>query len=153
MSQDLLEGQRREDLIPAVAQLIQGLPKEEQLVLALYYVEELTLAEIGTVLDLPEDRVLQLYTVARRHLRTQLSPMARQGGDSASASGDALITATAHAVSHHEASDGITPVDLRSRRPQCDRVYSPLETSPRGAPKHQDTQAVASRSLLEHQGT
>jgi DNA-directed RNA polymerase specialized sigma24 family protein len=73
MSQDLLGVQRREDLIPVVAQLIQGLPKREQLVLSLSVVEELTLPEIGTVLDLPEDRVLQLYNGAMRHLRTQLS--------------------------------------------------------------------------------
>jgi RNA polymerase sigma factor (sigma-70 family) len=73
MSQDRLAAPRREGLIPAVAQLIEGLPKPEQLVLALSIVEELTLSEIGTVLDLPQDRVLQLYTSAKRHLRTQLS--------------------------------------------------------------------------------
>jgi DNA-directed RNA polymerase specialized sigma subunit len=73
MSQDCLAAPRREDLILAVAQLIKGLPKPEQLVLALSIVEELTLSEIGTVLDLPEDRVLQLYTSAKHYLRTQLS--------------------------------------------------------------------------------
>jgi RNA polymerase sigma factor FliA len=73
MSHDHLAVQRREDLMPVVAQLIQELPTQEQLVLSLYYVEELTLPEIATVLDVPEDRVWQLYTDARYQLRTQLS--------------------------------------------------------------------------------
>jgi DNA-directed RNA polymerase specialized sigma subunit len=47
--------------------------KEEQLVLSLYYVEALTLSEIATVLDVPEDRVWQLYTGARSYLRTPLA--------------------------------------------------------------------------------
>jgi RNA polymerase sigma factor for flagellar operon FliA len=73
MSQDHLAVQRRQDLIPVLAQLIQELPKAEQLVLSLYYVEALTLSEIATVLDVPEDRVWQLYTGARSYLRTQLA--------------------------------------------------------------------------------
>jgi RNA polymerase sigma factor FliA len=73
MSPDHLAVQRRQDLIPVLARLIQELPKEEQLVLSLYYVEALTLSEIATVLDLPEDRVWQLYTGARSYLRTQLA--------------------------------------------------------------------------------
>jgi RNA polymerase sigma factor FliA len=73
MSPDHLAVQRRQDLIPVLARLIQELPKEEQLVLSLYYVETLTLSEIATVLDLPEDRVWQLYTGARSYLRTQLA--------------------------------------------------------------------------------
>ena len=40
---------------------------------ALYDVEALTLSEIATVLDLPEERVWQLYTGARNYLRTQLA--------------------------------------------------------------------------------
>lgn len=73
MSPDDLAVQRREDLIPVVAQLIQELPKPEQLVLSLYVVEGLTFPEVGTVLDVPEDRVWQLYTGAMHHLHTQLS--------------------------------------------------------------------------------
>jgi RNA polymerase sigma factor for flagellar operon FliA len=73
MSPDRLAVQRREDLIPVLAQLIEKLPKEEQLVLSLYYVEALTLPEIATVLDVPEDQVWQLYTGARNYLRTQLA--------------------------------------------------------------------------------
>jgi DNA-directed RNA polymerase specialized sigma subunit len=65
--------QRREDLIPVVAPLIRELPTEAQLVLSLYYVEELTLPEIARVLDRPEDQVCQLYTAARSFLRTQLA--------------------------------------------------------------------------------
>jgi RNA polymerase sigma factor (sigma-70 family) len=73
MCPDHLAVQRREDLIPVLAQLIQKLPKEEQLVLSLHHVEALTLPEIATVLDVPEDQVWQLYTGARNYLRTQLA--------------------------------------------------------------------------------
>jgi RNA polymerase sigma factor (sigma-70 family) len=73
MSPNSVALQRREDLIPAVAQLIEQLPKPEQLVLSLSVVEELSFLEIGAVLDLPEDRVRQLYTGALHQLRLQLS--------------------------------------------------------------------------------
>lgn len=58
--------------------LIEGirmLPPEERLLLSLYYIEELTLPEIGQVMNLTEARVSQIHTKAmmrlRAHLRTQ----------------------------------------------------------------------------------
>ncbi|HOJ20386.1 MAG TPA: sigma-70 family RNA polymerase sigma factor [Armatimonadota bacterium] len=54
---------------------IRRLPPEERLLLSLYYIEELTLPEIGQVMNLPEAQVSQIHTKAmmrlRAHLRTQ----------------------------------------------------------------------------------
>lgn len=48
-----------------------GLSREERLVLVLYYYEDLTMAEIGVVLDLSESRVSQIHkdVIARLRLR------------------------------------------------------------------------------------
>jgi RNA polymerase sigma factor for flagellar operon FliA len=58
---DLLEEQ---DLIDNVTTAIKDLPEREQLILSLYYTEELTFKEIGMVLDLTESRVCQLHARA-----------------------------------------------------------------------------------------
>ncbi|HHT67839.1 MAG TPA: sigma-70 family RNA polymerase sigma factor, partial [Firmicutes bacterium] len=51
---------------------IEGLSERERLVLALYYHEELTLKEIGHVLDVSESRVSQIHTKAILTLRSKL---------------------------------------------------------------------------------
>jgi RNA polymerase sigma factor for flagellar operon FliA len=48
---------------------IKSLPEREQLVLSLYYYEELTLKEIGEVLQVSESRVCQLHARAMMTLR------------------------------------------------------------------------------------
>ncbi len=63
----LLQGDFRRQLVAAIAEL----PEREQLLLSLYYDEELTLREIGAVLDVTQSRVCQLHSqcyqpVARR---------------------------------------------------------------------------------------
>jgi RNA polymerase sigma factor for flagellar operon FliA len=52
---------------------IAELPQREARVLALYYVEEMTLKEIGVVLGLVESRVSQIRAAAVRTLRTRLA--------------------------------------------------------------------------------
>ncbi len=59
-SSELREGMKR---------AINQLPEKERLVLALYYYEELTMKEIGKVLNLTESRVCQLHTQAIFRLR------------------------------------------------------------------------------------
>mgnify|MGYP000860374884 CR=1 FL=1 len=49
------------------------LPEKEQKVLALYYYEELTLREIGEVLEVTESRISQLHTKAIIRLRARLT--------------------------------------------------------------------------------
>jgi RNA polymerase sigma factor for flagellar operon FliA len=44
-----------------LTQALQQLPEREQMILALYYYEELTFREIGEVLDISESRVCQLH--------------------------------------------------------------------------------------------
>ncbi len=51
---------------------IAGLPEREQLVVALYYYENLTLREIGEVLGVTESRVSQLHTKAVMRLKGSL---------------------------------------------------------------------------------
>ncbi len=54
----LLEGNLRQRVMEA----IEALPEREQLVLTLYYQEELNLKEIGAVLEVGESRVSQLHS-------------------------------------------------------------------------------------------
>lgn len=56
----------------AVADAIKGLPEREQMVMALYYDEELTLKEVGAVLELSESRVCQIHGQALVRLRARL---------------------------------------------------------------------------------
>ena len=66
---DLLEdADMRRRLVSAIEQL----PEREQMVMALYYDEELNLREIGEVLGVTESRVSQLHTKAVLRLRSRL---------------------------------------------------------------------------------
>ncbi|MCW2277917.1 FliA/WhiG family RNA polymerase sigma factor [Heliophilum fasciatum] len=52
---------------------IDRLPEKERLVITLYYYEDLTLKEIGSLMNLSESRISQLHTKAILRLRGQLS--------------------------------------------------------------------------------
>jgi RNA polymerase sigma factor FliA len=60
------------ELEDRVADAIARLPEREKLVIALYYYENLTLREIGEVLDVTESRISQLHTKAVLRLRSRL---------------------------------------------------------------------------------
>ncbi len=49
--------------------LAKGLAREERLVLVLYYFEEMTMADIGSVLNLSESRVSQIHKEILQRLR------------------------------------------------------------------------------------
>ena len=51
---------------------LKELPEQEKLVMALYYYEEMTLKEIGMVMDISESRVSQIHTKAIIHLRSRI---------------------------------------------------------------------------------
>jgi RNA polymerase sigma factor for flagellar operon FliA len=55
-----------------LARAIEELSPREKMVISLYYYEELTLKEIGEVLDLTESRVCQIHTKAILKLRVKL---------------------------------------------------------------------------------
>lgn len=59
------------DMKEALAGLIEELPEKEKLILSLYYWEELTMREIGKVLDLTESRVCQLHSQALLRLKAK----------------------------------------------------------------------------------
>jgi len=63
----------REELRRLLAGAIGGLPERERHILALYYEEELTLAEIGEVIGVGESRVSQLRSQAIARLRSALA--------------------------------------------------------------------------------
>jgi RNA polymerase sigma factor FliA len=60
------------DMKRQMVQAIQNLSEREQLVLSLYYYEELTLKEIGQVLGITESRVCQLHARAVLNLKATL---------------------------------------------------------------------------------
>ncbi|TGG95959.1 RNA polymerase sigma factor FliA [Natronospirillum operosum] len=56
----------------ALAEAIKTLPEREQLILSLYYDEELNLKEIGVILGVSESRVSQIHSQAAHRLRSRL---------------------------------------------------------------------------------
>jgi RNA polymerase sigma factor FliA len=70
--QDPLEVLNLQDLKKALSLAIAELPEKERLVLSLYYFEELTMKEVGKVLNLTESRISQLHTQTVLRLRSKL---------------------------------------------------------------------------------
>jgi RNA polymerase sigma factor for flagellar operon FliA len=66
----------RSELRTRLAQAIDKLRYKERLVISFYYVEELTMKEIGSILGVNESRVSQLHTRAIQRLRTSLISLA-----------------------------------------------------------------------------
>lgn len=67
---DMAETQeRKERLVCAILEL----PDQQQKVLNLYYYEELTLKEIGAVLEVSESRICQIHSAAMKKLRKAVS--------------------------------------------------------------------------------
>ena len=60
----------KKELLTMLSQALHHLPEREQLLLSLYYVEELTMKEISRVMDVSESRVCQLHMQALVRLRT-----------------------------------------------------------------------------------
>ncbi|HST70002.1 MAG TPA: sigma-70 family RNA polymerase sigma factor, partial [Solirubrobacterales bacterium] len=63
-----------------LTEAVGSLPEREQLVVALYYYENLTLREIGEVLGVTESRASGLHTRAVMRLKSSLSPSASGSG-------------------------------------------------------------------------
>jgi RNA polymerase sigma factor for flagellar operon FliA len=68
----------RQELRELLARAVADLPERERHILALYYEEELTLAEIGEVIGVGESRVSQLRTQAIARLRASLGAALRR---------------------------------------------------------------------------
>jgi RNA polymerase sigma factor for flagellar operon FliA len=60
------------DMTQRLAQVIEGLPKNERMVLSLYYEHDLNLKEIGEVLGVSESRISQLHSQATHRIKARL---------------------------------------------------------------------------------
>lgn len=60
------------DLINKISKEVATLGEKEQLVLSLYYVEDLTMSEVAAVLEVTESRVSQIHSKAVSRLRKRL---------------------------------------------------------------------------------
>jgi RNA polymerase sigma factor for flagellar operon FliA len=63
----------KEEIRRVIIDAINNLPEKEKKILVLYYYEDLTLKEIGQVLEVTESRVSQLHTKAILRLRSKLT--------------------------------------------------------------------------------
>ncbi|MBW1700399.1 MAG: FliA/WhiG family RNA polymerase sigma factor [Deltaproteobacteria bacterium] len=66
--ENVVKGELRQHLIAA----IKTLSEKEQMVISLYYFDDLTLKEIGHVMNLTESRICQIHTLALIRLRSKL---------------------------------------------------------------------------------
>jgi RNA polymerase sigma factor for flagellar operon FliA len=64
---------QRVELREHLGRALLALPERERQILAMYYQEEMTLAEIGAVIGVGESRVSQLRSLAISRLRTLLA--------------------------------------------------------------------------------
>jgi len=71
-AEDPQESLASSEIKDRLTEAISSLPEREQLVVALYYYENLTLREIGEVLGVTESRVSQLHTKAVLRLKSRL---------------------------------------------------------------------------------
>jgi RNA polymerase sigma factor for flagellar operon FliA len=67
---EILEEKNRSEML---ARRIEELPEKEKLVLSLYYWEEMTMKEIGKIMNLSEGRVCQLHGQAIIRIKSKLS--------------------------------------------------------------------------------
>jgi len=65
----------KEEIKSVIVEAIKTLPDKEKKVIVLYYYEDLTLKEIGEVLEVTESRISQLHTKAIMRLRGKLVRM------------------------------------------------------------------------------
>ncbi len=62
-----------EELITSIKKILKTLPEKEQLVIQLYYFEELSLKEIAEILDVTESRVSQIHKKVIKKIREELN--------------------------------------------------------------------------------
>lgn len=66
------ESYENEEKLEVLVKSIEALNEKDRMILNLYYYEELTLKEIGSILEISESRVCQLHSRAIRNLREQM---------------------------------------------------------------------------------
>ena len=68
----------KSELKDMIAGFIDQLPQKEQLVLSMYYLEDLNLKEVGKIMNLTESRISQIRTSAILRLRGKLADVAHK---------------------------------------------------------------------------
>jgi RNA polymerase sigma factor FliA len=76
--EDIEQAISEKEMRRLIAGGLEQLPEKEQLVLVLYYYEDLTLKEIGEVLEVTESRVCQIHTKAIIRLRSKVNSVEGQ---------------------------------------------------------------------------
>lgn len=69
---DPLVAAKLAELKRVVVEAVEALPEKEKVIISLYYYEELTLKEIGRVLEITESRVCQLHSQMMHRLKASL---------------------------------------------------------------------------------
>jgi len=64
-----LERLEHEDLIDAIKEVLSGFDEREQVIIQLYYFEELTLKEISEIVNITESRISQIHKAVIRRIR------------------------------------------------------------------------------------
>lgn len=65
----MLERLEHEDLVEAIKEVLIGFDEREQIIIQLYYFEELTLKEISEVVNITESRISQIHKSVIRRIR------------------------------------------------------------------------------------
>jgi RNA polymerase sigma factor for flagellar operon FliA len=97
---------------------IRRLPEREQVLLSLYYRDELTMREIGAVLGVTESRVCQVHAQALRSLRAQL----KIRGETTERNPEGAWARSGHETSH------VTPHGVRDASRGSGSAYAPGST-------------------------
>ncbi len=71
--EDIEKKVEEEELIEIIKKELKNMPKREQLVIQLYYFEELSLKEISKILDITESRISQIHKDVIRKIREKLN--------------------------------------------------------------------------------
>jgi len=66
------ENIEKEELINNLGKAIESLSEKERMVVTLYYYEDLTMKEVGSVLDITESRISQIHSSAMQKLKRKL---------------------------------------------------------------------------------
>ena len=81
-----------EEIRSHITSALEDLDEKEKRVVTLYYLEELTMKEVGVVLGVGESRVSQIHSAAIVRLRARLSELLRSRGQ-----GEQAVSAGVHA--------------------------------------------------------
>lgn len=65
----MLERLEHEDLLDAIKEVLAGFDEREQIIIQLYYFEELTLKEISEIVNITESRISQIHKSVIRRIR------------------------------------------------------------------------------------